>query len=500
MKQSVDISPACARDPQMRHLIGGICCSAPLLKPYLPNGQYTHFFRQIGGALRSFIPILLTLSLAGCGAVYITPSIVEETTSVGSVTVTPIDASSIGIANSSPYNARTLPQIFSTTTPVGTSALGDGDLPGPAFLPETRPNIVETRLPPATTPQAYRIGVGDVVLLATPQAGTTVEELSGLLDAQNRRQGYTVQDDGAIAIPDVGRISLGGLTIEQAEAEVFRRLVESQINPAFSLEIAEFNSQRVILGGAVTTSTVVPIALTPLDLGEALSAAGGITAGDPDFVIIRLYRDGTIYQVPLVAYLENPSIQNITLVGGDSIFVDTAFDLAKAQGYFEQQIRLAEFRQSSREAALTQLNAEVALRRAISQEGRTNFETRLALDAVVRDYVYLAGEVGVQGRYTLPFERRASLADALYDEARGVPTNTGNIAEVYVLRDMQTGSGIVAWRLDARNAANLVLATQFELRPNDIVFVAEQPVTAWNRVIQQITPSLITSTVGAATN
>ena len=165
-----------------------------------------------------------------------------------------------------------------------------------------------------------------------------------------------------------------------------------------------------------------------------------------------------------------------------------------------QSADLAELQQLQREAALTQLNAEVALRRATSQEGRTNFETRLALDAVVRDYVYLAGEVGVQGRYTLPFERRASLADALYDEAGGVPTNTGNIAEVYVLRDMQTGAGIVAWRLDARNAANLVLATQFELRPNDIVFVAEQPVTAWNRVIQQITPSLITSTVGAATN
>jgi polysaccharide export outer membrane protein len=31
------------------------------------------------------------------------------------------------------------------------------------------------------------------------------------------------------------------------------------------------------------------------------------------------------------------------------------------------------------------------------------------------------------------------------------------------------------------------------MRSNDIVFIAEQPVTRWNRVVQQIVPSLITA-------
>ena len=57
---------------------------------------------------------------------------------------------------------------------------------------------------------------------------------------------------------------------------------------------------------------------------------------------------------------------------------------------------------------------------------------------------------------------------------------------------------VTAWHLDGRNVVNLVLATQFMLRPNDIVFVAEQPVTRWARIIQQITPSLITTGVNAA--
>jgi len=44
------------------------------------------------------------------------------------------------------------------------------------------------------------------------------------------------------------------------------------------------------------------------------------------------------------------------------------------------------------------------------------------------------------------------------------------------------------------------LATRFEMRPNDIVFVEEQPITKWNRAIQQVIPSLIFSTARVATN
>jgi len=309
-----------------------------------------------------------------------------------------------------------------------------------------------------------------------------------------------VQNDGAIAIPDVGRIELAGMTVEEAEAELFRRLLENQFDPTFSVEIVEFNSQRVTLGGALRNPTVAPITLTALHLDEALNAAGGVSIADLDYATIRLYRDGTMYQIPFTAFLEDTAIQKITLKGGDNIFVDSEFNLANAQAYFQEQIQLLGLRQQSREIALSKLAAEVAQRRDELVEARTNYQTRIELDAIDRDYVYLTGEIGEQGRFTLPFGRNANLADALFDRSGGVPTKTGNIAEVYVLRANRTSSGITAWHLDARNAANLILATQFELRPNDVIFVAEQPVTRWNRVLQQITPSFITSTVGAVAN
>ncbi|WP_327794458.1 polysaccharide biosynthesis/export family protein [Harenicola maris] len=444
----------------------------------------------------------IALGLSGCGAVYTSPKVAEQAGSTN-VRVLAVSGESVLLANRAPYNPRTLPAIFSSTTGSNGALRGAGALPSAPFSPEVRPSDLDLRPPPSVSPGPYEIGVGDVLIIASPSGSSTVEELSGLLAAQNRRQGYTVQDDGAITIPDIGRISVAGLTLGEAEAEVFDILVQKQVEPSFSIEVSEFNSQRVSVGGAVGNPAVLPITLIPLTLEQALAAAGGITLEDQDFASVRLYRDGTLYQIPLKDFYASDRYLNARLLDGDSIFVDTEYNLERAEAYFEQQIRVAEFRQISRVQALNELQTEVSLRRAQADEARANFQVRLDTGAVKRDYVYLAGEVKAQARYPLPFEQQASLADALFDGAGGVPTQTGDLSQIYVLRastNPREFGAVTAWHLNAKNAANLVLASRFELRPDDIIFVAEQPVTKWSRVIQQITPSLITSSVGAVTN
>lgn len=453
--------------------------------------------------MRKLMILGLVALLASCGSAYRSPAINGAVADGTAVRVMPLTGESVLIANRSPYRPRTLPAIFSGTAGGGAGLRGAGALPAPVLDDPQRPAQLDLRVPPPADPGPYTIGVGDVVLLAVPRSGGgTVEELSGLLAAQNARQGYTVQDDGSINIPDVGRVRIADLTVDEAEAELFTRLVESQIDPTFSLEIAEFNSRRVSIGGAVTNPTVVPVGLTPVLLDEVLAQAGGITVEDQDFASVRIYRDGTLYQIPLNQLFGDPRLRNIRLVGGDSLFVDSSFELSAAQDYFEQQITLAQLQQSARVSALNELQAEVSLRRANLNEARANFETRERLGAIERDYVYLTGEVGQQSRYVLPFEQRANLADALFDAGGGVPTRTGDVSQIYILRastDPREFGAVTAWHLDATNAANFTLATRFELRPDDVVFVAEQPVTRWNRVIQQITPSLINTGVNAAT-
>lgn len=435
--------------------------------------------------MRAIIFFGLVAMLPSCAALT-SAVVVEELTAAGEVKIIPIDANTLRQANAAPYDPRTLPAIFSRTAGLAGGAIGAGPLPEPPLRPEVRPGALTTRLPPAHDPGPYRLGTGDVVILATPRSADTLTQLTGLLAAQNQRQGYTVQDNGAISIPDVGHVAVVGLTLEDAERAVFNALVARQIEPGFSLEVAEFNSQRVSVGGAVRNAGLIPITLTPPTLSEALAGVGGVTAPDPDYAAIRLYRDGALYQIPLARYLQNPALQQTVLKAGDSIFVDTEYDLAGAQAYFAQQIQIARLRQNARTEALDQLSSEVALRRLELEEARANFRDRLRMDAVMRDYVYIAGEVGRQSRFTLPFERRATLADALFSTAEGVPNATGNVGEVYVLRGTGDGRGIGAWHLNAGNAANLVLATRFELRPNDVVFVSEKPLTGLSRLFGQI--------------
>ena len=194
------------------------------------------------------------------------------------------------------------------------------------------------RLPPEVQTLSYKIGIGDVVILATRAAGNSVEQLTGLLAAQSQRQGYTVRDDGAIAIPEVGAVAIAGLTVEEAEDQVFQRLVQNQLDSEFSLEVAEFNSKRVSIGGAVRNAIIAPITLSALRLDQAITAAGGITLENNDYGVIRIYRDGTLYQIPLENYFLDQNLQKVTLTDGDSVYVDTAYDLTRAQTYYEQEI------------------------------------------------------------------------------------------------------------------------------------------------------------------
>jgi len=455
--------------------------------------------------MRYMIATCCALALVSCSTIYRSPSVVAGVSDGTNVRVVPVTGETVVQANKSPYSPKTLPAIFSMTAGSGAGRVprGTGALPEAPSTQEGQPGKLALRPPPQANPGPYKIGVGDVVVLATPSTNNTVEQLTGLLAAQNSRQGYTVQDDGSVNIPNVGRVRIAMMTVDEAEAELFQRLVENQIDPTFSLEISEFKSRRVSIGGAIGKPTVLPITLTPLYLDEALAAAGGVGVEDMDYASVRIYRDGTLYQIPLNDLYSNAGLQRTRLIEGDSVFVDTDYKLDRAETYFSQQISLANTRMAGRERALDELTEEIQLRRADLGEARDNYDTRLELGAVDQDFVYLFGEVDKQSRFILPFEQQATLADALFNEGNGIAKRTGDVSQVYVLRassDPREFGAVTAWHLDARNAANIVLAARFQLRPNDVVFIEENPVTKWGRTIAQITPSLFSTAAVLATN
>lgn len=448
-----------------------------------------------------FLTIFLVL-LSGCGTIYKSPSVVPKGLNSDqdlNVRVIEMTEQSAVEANLSPYTPQRLPAVFSTVA--SAPALNvSGRAPQPSADASFPPGAPQVFLPSNPPIRPYTIGVSDVVLLATPSAGSTVEQLSGLLAAQNKRQGYTVQDDGAIAIPDIGRIQLSGLTLEEAEAAVFEALVSKNIEPSFSLEIAEFNSQRATIGGAVRNPTIAPITIKPLYLEEALQLAGGIAPGDLDYTTVRIYRDGVLYQVSARELYDRNN--RVLILDNDSVFVDSEYELDGAETYFREQIAIQQLRRAERTQALAELEAAFRIRSQQLEVQRENFQKRLELGAVKRQYVYLYGEVKKQGRFPLPFETTATLADALFSQG-GISTREADVSQIYVLRrstDPREFGARTAYHLNGQDATNILTATIFQLRPNDVVFVSEQPVTVWNRVIAQITPALISAGVNATSN
>ncbi len=442
---------------------------------------------------------ILCCVLTGCGIVYTSPS-VQKTASaeatVGEITIIELDAAAVRTANSSAYTPRKLPRAYSSVSRFYTGDVPVAALPEAVHSPELRPGSVTMHLPVSTPQTPYKIGITDVLLLSTPGSSAALAALPGLLAAQESRQGYTVQDDGSIAIPDVGRVQVAGLTLEEAEADIFKALVTKQVDPTFSLEISQFNSQRAVIGGAVAKSALLPITLKPLYLEEALATVGGPT-GDPEFITIRIYRDGQLYQIPLKDLNSAKLLGKVRLEDGDMIYFDTEYDLNKAQAYFSEQIQLQTLRRGEQDRALAKMQQELDIRQTQLDDARANFAAKLGLGAIERDYVFLTGEL-TQSRVPLPFEIRATLADVLYDKG-GVSKIVGDMAEIFVLRSSgkALGQGVTAYHLNAQNAVNLVLATQMELRPNDIIFVSEQPITKWKRSVDQLLPSLFNLTAAA---
>ena len=219
-----------------------------------------------------------------------------------------------------------------------------------------------------------------------------------------------------------------------------------------------------------------------------------------------MFRGGKVYQIGLERFLTDPASRHIALRDGDSIYVGSEYREAEAQRYFEEQLRLRteQFQGTQFQIQIEQIRSqnEAAAQQRLTDQ-RALFKDRLELGAVERDYAYRTGEVRRPGRMPLPFERSMNLADVLFDEG-GINANFGDYAEIYVLRaqtDPQLNGGLTAFHLDAENAANLAVATRLDIHPNDVIFVAEQPITSWNRAFSQILPQIfLSATAKFATN
>ncbi|MBZ5667966.1 MAG: SLBB domain-containing protein [Acidobacteriia bacterium] len=144
----------------------------------------------------------------------------------------------------------------------------------------------------ATGGTLYHLGPGDEIRVQQPNA----EELDGKV--------ARIDDMGFATLPLVGKLQLGGLTVEQAQSLISSRLSDLLLKPEPIVSIAEYRSQPVSVVGAVNTPGVIQLQGRKT-LMEMLSLAGGLRpdAGGQ----VEITREVTYGRVPAGKEATDPS-------------------------------------------------------------------------------------------------------------------------------------------------------------------------------------------------
>jgi polysaccharide export outer membrane protein len=102
---------------------------------------------------------------------------------------------------------------------------------------------------------------------------------------------------------------------------------------------------------------------------------------------------------------------------------------------------------------------------------------------------HVLGEVMQPGLRPLT-DRPLTILDAI-SLCGGINVTTADVSHIYVIRSVDL-QNISVYRLNSQSPQNLLVAEHFRLANNDVIYVPPAGIVSWNRVINQILPSLQT--------
>src|SRR6266702_5321288 len=179
------------------------------------------------------------------------------------------------------------------------------------------------KTPPAPKPGAhgydYRIAAYDVLTIIVydhPELTIPAGEIRAV-----DQTGYTVSPDGFIFFPHVGRLKVGGSTLEEARRALADKLALYVRNPQLQLLVASYRGKRFQVTGEVLASGAYPIADFPLRVSDALSLAHG-AGPEADLRGVTLSRAGEAFVLDMQRfYEEGDQGQNWLLAENDIVRV-----------------------------------------------------------------------------------------------------------------------------------------------------------------------------------
>ncbi|MDC1523736.1 polysaccharide biosynthesis/export family protein [Planktomarina temperata] len=300
-----------------------------------------------------------------------------------------------------------------------------------AIIYGLRPSSKETTIVSLTRGgQTFRMTAGQLFGNATPRI--VIQDRDQIEIDQIASSSTTIEavvgSRGYILLPGIGRLKAEDRSLAQVQADISRILTEQGLTPGFQLEVTEYRSRKFSLVTEYNGIKVVPLTDTETDLKEAVLSNIGSNKGSTTFTLVELIRGDAAYRVSWQEMLSGGA-SNVLIQDGDTIKLKD-FDYKLGQ-------------------------------------------------------VFALGGAGNAGLVPIDPSKRETLADILFSPKGAFNNLLAKRSEVYLLRGRNPS---VAYHLDAQNVSRILVAAQTELRPNDIVYVADRPIISFSRTLAEISP------------
>jgi protein involved in polysaccharide export with SLBB domain len=233
---------------------------------------------------------------------------------------------------------------------------------------------------------------------------------------------------GNILLPRIGSISAVNRTIDDIHKEITTILIGKGLKPNFQLELIGFSSKQIYLVQKNVSSKVVPLINSNITLRQLLFESNNISTPVNSLAVITLKRNGQAFRMTGDQILD-PKTSDIWVADKDHIEIES----------------------------LTYKPAQV----------------------------FALGGAGSAEMVFIDPSRRETLADILFTPKGALNNLMAKRSEVYLLRGQNPS---VAYHLDAQNVSRILVAAKTELRPNDIVYVADRPIISFSRMLGEINP------------